>query len=142
MSGSGAGEMAPTSLKAVVFPKFDMHVYTSELTSSELEAIVVDYLIPIDLHPRLPPSRMTMVKLPSWYIGYHRAILDAMPSRHGDTDLHDDFPSNFNQDDVERLFEFLVPLRPPPRYLLYVCGLTTACRHPGLSFSIKDQDKN
>nr|GEV98968.1 putative ribonuclease H-like domain-containing protein [Tanacetum cinerariifolium] len=62
--------------------------------------------------------------------------------RHGDTDLHDDFSSNFNQDDVERLFEFLVPLRPPPRHLLYVCRLTTACRHPGLSFSIKDQDKN
>nr|GEX56993.1 transposase (putative), gypsy type [Tanacetum cinerariifolium] len=72
----------------------------------------------------------------------HRAIPDAMPWRHGDTDLRNDFPSNFNQDDVERLSEFLVPLRPPPRHFLYVCGLTTACRHPGLSYSIKDQDKN
>nr|GEU47146.1 putative transposase (putative), gypsy type [Tanacetum cinerariifolium] len=71
-----------------------------------------------------------------------RAISDAMPWRHGDTDLHDKFPSNFNQDDVERLSEFLLPLRPPPCHLLYVCGLTTACRHPGLSYSIKDQDKN
>nr|GEW56893.1 hypothetical protein [Tanacetum cinerariifolium] len=71
-----------------------------------------------------------------------RAIPDAMPWRHGDTDLHDDFLSNFNQDDVERLSEFLVPLRAPPRHLLYVRGLTMACRHPGLSYSIKDQDKN
>nr|GEW13437.1 transposase (putative), gypsy type [Tanacetum cinerariifolium] len=208
ISPSGAGEMAPTSSKAVVFPKFDMYVYTSELTSSELKATVADYLIPTDLHPRLPPQGMTMDRLPSRYIGlyveqlehgglrvsfssfflavikhsgvhvsqlvsmgvnrvilfeihylsldvqptvslfrvfyklYRRAIPDAMPWRHGDTDLHDDFPSNFNQDDVERLSEFLVPLRPPPRHLLYVCRLTTACRHLGLLYSIKDQDKN
>ncbi|GJS75917.1 hypothetical protein Tco_0725798 [Tanacetum coccineum] len=71
-----------------------------------------------------------------------RAIPDAMPWRHGDTDLHDYFPSNFNQDDVDRLSEFLVPLRPPPRHLLYVCGLTTACRHPELPYHIKDQDRN
>nr|GEY86267.1 hypothetical protein [Tanacetum cinerariifolium] len=187
MSGSGAGEMALTSSKAVVFTKFDMHVYTSELTSSELEATVADYLIPMDLHPRLPPPGMTMDKLPSRVhvsqlvpMGVYRVILfeilylsmdvwptvslfrvfyklckqgywfsfenktgrDAMPWRHGDTDLHDDFSSNFNQDDVERLSEFLVPLRRHPRHLLYVCGLTTSCRHPGLTYSIRDQDKN
>nr|GEV82625.1 putative UPF0481 protein At3g02645 [Tanacetum cinerariifolium] len=151
MSGRGAGEMAPTSSKVVVFPKFDMYVYTSELTSSKLKATVADYLIPTDLHPRLPHQGMTMDRLPSRYIGLyveqleqgdHHAILDDMPWRHGDTDLHDDFPSNFNQDDVERLSEFLVPLRPPPRHLLYVCGLTMACRHPGLLYSIEDQDKN
>nr|GEY70936.1 hypothetical protein [Tanacetum cinerariifolium] len=123
MSGSGAGEMAPTSSKAVVLPKFDMHVYTSELTSSELEAAVADYLIPMDLHPRLPPPGMTMDKLPSWAIGFLSRIKSIV-------------------DEVERLSEFLVPLRTPPRHLLYVCGLTTACRHPGLSYSIKDQDKN
>nr|GEV54660.1 hypothetical protein [Tanacetum cinerariifolium] len=71
-----------------------------------------------------------------------RAILDAMPWRHSDTDLHDDFPTHFNEDDVARLSEFQVPLRPPPRHLLYMCGLTTTCRHPGLQYHIKDQDKN
>nr|GEV49156.1 hypothetical protein [Tanacetum cinerariifolium] len=210
MSGSGPGEMAPTSTKVVVFPKFDMHVYTSELTTSELKAVVVDYFIPMDLHPRLPPPGMTMDRLPSWYIGLYveqleqgglrvpfssfflvvikhsgvhvsqlvpmgvnrnktgrgtrkcfkevttsfkgwkrknflidrRAIPDVMHWRHGDTDLYDDFPTNFNQDDVECLSEFSVPLWPPSRHLLYVCGLTTACWHPGLSYSIKDQDKN
>ncbi|GJT44228.1 hypothetical protein Tco_0952943 [Tanacetum coccineum] len=40
MSGSEPGEMAPESSKAVVFPKFDMHIYTSELTSSELKTAV------------------------------------------------------------------------------------------------------
>nr|GEV52913.1 hypothetical protein [Tanacetum cinerariifolium] len=34
--------------------------------------------------------------------------------------LHDDFPSNFNQDGVERRSEFLVSLRPPLRHLLYI----------------------
>nr|GEV71449.1 hypothetical protein [Tanacetum cinerariifolium] len=119
----------------MVFLKFDMHVYTFELTSSELKAGVADYLIPTDLHPRLPPPRMMMDKLPSRYI---RLYVEQLKQG----DLHDDFPSNFNQDDVERLSEFLVSLLPPPRHLLYVCGLTMACRHPGLLYSIKDQDKN
>nr|GEY93888.1 hypothetical protein [Tanacetum cinerariifolium] len=44
--------------------------------------------------------------------------------------------------EVARMFEFLVPLRPPPRHLLYVCRLTTACQHPELSYDIKDRDMN
>nr|GEU58840.1 hypothetical protein [Tanacetum cinerariifolium] len=159
---SGAGEIAPTSSKAVVFPKFDMHVYTSELTSSELEAAVADYLIPLDLHPHLPPLGMTMDKLPSWVhvsqlvpMGVNRDHWFSFENKTGRgtrkcfkdvttslKDLHGDFPSNFNQDDIERLSEFFVLLRPPPHHLLYVCGLTMACRHPRLSYSIKDQDKN
>nr|GEV68230.1 hypothetical protein [Tanacetum cinerariifolium] len=179
MSGSGASEMAPTSSKVVVFPKFDMQVYTSELTSSKLKAAVADYLIPTDLHPRLPPPGMTMDRLSSRYIGLYVEQLEqrglripfssfflAVIKHFGGQffsfenkidrgtrkcfkevttslkDLHDDFSSNFNQDDVERLSKFLVLLQPPPRHLLYVCGLTTACRHPRLSYSIKDEDKN
>ncbi|GJW56187.1 hypothetical protein Tco_0102918 [Tanacetum coccineum] len=61
-----------------------------------------------------------------------------MPCRHTDTDVRDDFPTNYNEGDAERLVEHVVPLRPPPRHLLYVCGLTTACRHPKQSYSIKD----
>nr|GEV01158.1 hypothetical protein [Tanacetum cinerariifolium] len=38
-----------------------------------------------------------------------RAILDAMPGRHSDTDLHDDFLTHFNEDDVARLSEFQLP---------------------------------
>ncbi|GJV06747.1 hypothetical protein Tco_1344403 [Tanacetum coccineum] len=75
-----------------------------------------------------------------------RAIPDAMPWRHIDTDVRDDFPDNvrddfpdnYNEGDADRLAEHVILLHPPPRHLLYVCGLTTACRHPELSYSIKD----
>ncbi|GJZ58693.1 hypothetical protein Tco_0614509 [Tanacetum coccineum] len=46
-----------------VLPKFDMHIYTSELTLSELKTAFEEYCIPLDLHPRLPHSDMTMNKL-------------------------------------------------------------------------------
>ncbi|GKF67720.1 hypothetical protein Tco_0197399, partial [Tanacetum coccineum] len=46
-------------------------------------------------------------------------ILDAMPWRHTDTDLRDDFPTHYNENDAACLAEFVVPLRPPPRHLLY-----------------------
>nr|GEY99542.1 hypothetical protein [Tanacetum cinerariifolium] len=71
MSGSDPGEMASESSKAVVFPKFDMHIYAFELTSSELGKAVGEYSIPLDLHPRLPPPGMTMNKLSSRYIGLY-----------------------------------------------------------------------
>nr|GEY55167.1 hypothetical protein [Tanacetum cinerariifolium] len=142
--------MAPESSRAVVILKFDMHIYTSELTSTELKDAINEYCIPIDLHPRLPHPGMMMNRLPSRYIGWkkkfflldRRAIPYAMPWRHSDTDLHDDFPTHFNEDDVARLSEFQVLLRPPSRHLLYMCGLTTACRHSGLQYHIQDQDKN
>nr|GEW20568.1 hypothetical protein [Tanacetum cinerariifolium] len=211
MSGSEPGEMASESSRAVVLPKFDMHIYTSRLTSSKLKAAIEEYCIPLDLHPRLPHPGMMMNRLPSKYIGLYieqleqgglripfssfflavirhfgvhfsqlvlmgvnRVILfevrcaslkinpfvsvfwvfyklckqdrheipDAMPWRHDDADLHDDFPINYSESNAARLSKVLVPLRPPPRHLLYVCGLTTACRHPELRYDIKDQDKN
>nr|GEW83683.1 hypothetical protein [Tanacetum cinerariifolium] len=69
-----------------------------------------------------------------------RTVSDAMPWRHGDTNLHDNFPTNYNEGKVARMSKFLVPFRPPPRYLLYVCGLTTACQHPELRYNIKHPD--
>ncbi|GJY25841.1 hypothetical protein Tco_0400567 [Tanacetum coccineum] len=54
----------------------------------------------------------------------------------------DDFPTHYNENDAARLAEFIIPLRPPPRHLLYVYGLTTACRHPDRAYTIKDRDKN
>ncbi|GJZ34672.1 hypothetical protein Tco_0580489 [Tanacetum coccineum] len=72
----------------------------------------------------------------------HRAMPDAMPWRHTDTDLRDDFPMHYNESDATRLAKFIVPLRPPPRHLLYMCGLTTACRHPELAYNIKYRHGN
>ncbi|GJT88514.1 hypothetical protein Tco_1070231 [Tanacetum coccineum] len=177
--------MAPESSQAVVLPKFDMHVYTSILSSKEFKEAITKYCIPVDLHPHLPPPDLTMNKLPPKYIGLYieqleqgglrvpfstfflavikhfgvhvsqgigfrsrirlvvvrrsalrrslslkgwkkkfflidlRAILDAMPWRHTDTDLRDDFPTHYNENDAARLAEFVVPLRPPPRHMLY-----------------------
>ncbi|GKE64818.1 hypothetical protein Tco_1518979 [Tanacetum coccineum] len=244
MLGSVPGEMAPESSQVVVLPKFDKHIYTSELTAKELKEAVIEYYIPTDLHPCLPPLDLTMDKLPSRFImiymeklehgglrnpfstfflavikhfGVHvsqlvpmgvngvilfeiccrslniaatvslfwvsyklckqghwfsfenktrghskkcfkevtsslkgwkkkfflidqSAVPNAMPWRHTDTDVRDDFLNHHNEGDAERLAEFPIPLRPPPRHLLYVCGLTTVCRHPELSYIIKDPE--
>ncbi|GJT32669.1 golgin candidate 5 [Tanacetum coccineum] len=68
---SEPGEMAPESSRVVVMPKFDMHTYTFTLTSKELKDVITEYCILMDLHPRLPPSGLTMDKLPSRYIGIY-----------------------------------------------------------------------
>ncbi|GKC71011.1 hypothetical protein Tco_1116894 [Tanacetum coccineum] len=47
-----------------VVPKFDMHVYTSVLTSDEVKNLVAEYAIPLDLHPCVPPSGLTINRLP------------------------------------------------------------------------------
>ncbi|GJS87317.1 hypothetical protein Tco_0769953 [Tanacetum coccineum] len=69
-----------------------------------------------------------------------RAISDAMPWRHSDTDAQDDFPNNYNEEHAKRLVNLVVLLRLPPRHFLYLCGLTTACRHPELRYVIKDAE--
>ncbi|GJX75480.1 hypothetical protein Tco_0314075 [Tanacetum coccineum] len=48
-----------------VVPKFDMHVYTSVLTSDEVKSLVAEYAIPLDLLPCVPPSGLTMNRLPA-----------------------------------------------------------------------------
>ncbi|GJS55094.1 hypothetical protein Tco_0628456 [Tanacetum coccineum] len=97
----------------------------------------------------MAPESLEAVVLPNlkgwkkkFFLLDRRAIPDAMPWRHGDTDLYDDLSANYNEDDVSRLSKVLLPLRPPPRYLLYMCGLTMACQNSELLYNIKDQDKN
>ncbi|GJS69098.1 hypothetical protein Tco_0701939 [Tanacetum coccineum] len=81
----------------------------------ELKDVIAEYSVPTNLHPRLPPLGLTMDKLLS-----RRVVPDAMPWRHLDTDVRDDFPNNYNEEHVERLAAPVVPLRPPPRHLLYL----------------------
>ncbi|GJY85765.1 hypothetical protein Tco_0499791, partial [Tanacetum coccineum] len=45
MSGSEPDEMALESSRAMVLPKFDMHIYTSELTLSDIETVFEEYCI-------------------------------------------------------------------------------------------------
>nr|GEU70530.1 hypothetical protein [Tanacetum cinerariifolium] len=80
MSGSEPGEMASESLKTVVLSKFDMHIYTSELTLSELTTTIGSMVF---LWICIPVSRFqlrynikdqdknvidmdTFLKLPTW----------------------------------------------------------------------------
>ncbi|GJY53696.1 hypothetical protein Tco_0445360, partial [Tanacetum coccineum] len=77
-----------------------------------------------------------------FFIIDRRAIPDVMPWRHGDTNLRDDFSTNYNVNDASCLSEFIILLRPTPCHLLYECGLTTACRHPELAYNIKYKDGN
>ncbi|GJX43819.1 hypothetical protein Tco_0260495 [Tanacetum coccineum] len=192
MSESEIGEMVPELSRAVVLAKFDMHIYTSELTPEELEEAIKEYGIPLDLHPQLPPPDLTMDKLPFAFIGIyveqieqgglripfstfflavirhfgvhvsqlipmgaHRVIMfeircrslavnvsvplfrvfyklckqghwfsfknkvegrarKCFKERHADSDLRDDFPTNYQERDAARLSAVIVPLRPPP----------------------------
>ncbi|GJY48347.1 hypothetical protein Tco_0438303, partial [Tanacetum coccineum] len=61
--------------------------------------------------------------------------------RHSDTDVRDDFPNNYNEEHVKRMTIPIILLRLPPRHLLYLCGLTTTCRHPELRYVIKDSQE-
>nr|GEW03501.1 zinc finger, CCHC-type [Tanacetum cinerariifolium] len=169
---SEPGEMAPESSKAVIIPKFDMHVYTFKLTSEELQTIIKEYCILMDLGfagsvfllflvvikhfgvhvSQLVPmgvNRVILFKirymsldirptvslfrvfyklckqghwfsfenktedhakkcfkevatsLKGWKRKFclldRRAVPDAMPWRHGDTNLHDDFLNNYDE---------------------------------------------
>ncbi|GJT63340.1 hypothetical protein Tco_1006873 [Tanacetum coccineum] len=69
-----------------VVPKFDMHIYPSVLTSDEVNSLVVEYAIPLDLHPCFPPSGFTMNKLPAHKIeivrhNYVRQLLPTVVQR-------------------------------------------------------------
>ncbi|GJS87462.1 hypothetical protein Tco_0770098 [Tanacetum coccineum] len=48
-----------------VIPKFDMHVNPSVLSSDEVNSLVAEYAIPSNLHPCVPPSGLTMNRLPA-----------------------------------------------------------------------------
>ncbi|GJY49931.1 hypothetical protein Tco_0439887 [Tanacetum coccineum] len=53
------------SVGDAVVPKFDMHTYTSTLTANHVKSLVEEYAIPLDLHPRVPPSVLTRNNLPT-----------------------------------------------------------------------------
>ncbi|GJU88922.1 hypothetical protein Tco_1301345 [Tanacetum coccineum] len=69
-----------------------------------------------------------------------RAISKAMLWRRIDTDVQDDFPINYNEEDTDRIAEYVILLLKPSNPLLYLYGLTTDCRHLELSHVIKDPE--
>ncbi|GKA45555.1 hypothetical protein Tco_0738351, partial [Tanacetum coccineum] len=193
-----------------VVPKFDMHVNPSVLTSDEVNNLVVEYVIPLDLHPCIPPSGLTMNMLPADKIGLNRvtlfeiycrsleinpsvnlfrafyklnkqghwfsfecrsgkgghdkifnefctslkhwkdrfflidrrAIPDAMPWRHQDSSLADPSATGVRAEDIHRLCENVIDLRPVHPTMLYVVGLTTIWKHVGHHPVFKDGEGN
>ncbi|GJR58415.1 hypothetical protein Tco_1500577 [Tanacetum coccineum] len=59
------------SVGDAVVPKFDMHIYPFVMTPDEVKNLVVEYAIPLDLHPCVPPFGLTMNRLPVDKIGVH-----------------------------------------------------------------------
>ncbi|GKB61964.1 hypothetical protein Tco_0918150 [Tanacetum coccineum] len=66
----------PQSVGDAVVSKFNMHVNPSVLTSDEVNSLVVEYAIPLDLHPCVPPSGLTMNRLPADKIGIYDQYLE------------------------------------------------------------------
>ncbi|GJX42741.1 hypothetical protein Tco_0257731 [Tanacetum coccineum] len=59
-----------------VISTFDIHVYTSVLTSDEVKILVAKYAIPLDLHPCVRPSGLTMNRLPVDKTGIYDQYLE------------------------------------------------------------------
>ncbi|GJT80852.1 hypothetical protein Tco_1055194 [Tanacetum coccineum] len=125
------------SASDAVVPKFDMHIYPSVMTLDKVKNLVAEYAIPLDLHPCVPPSGLTMNRLPVDKID-RRAILDAMPWRHQDSSVADPPPTGIRAEDIRRLCENVIDLRPVHLAMLYAVGLTTIWKHVGHHPVFKD----
>ncbi|GJV62326.1 hypothetical protein Tco_1468426 [Tanacetum coccineum] len=171
-----------------IIPKFDMHVYTSVLTLDEVKNLVAKYAIPLDLHPCVPPTSLTMNRLPVDKIGIYdqylelsgvrghwfsferhsgkggqdkifnefctslkhwkdrfflidcRTTLDAMPWRHQNSSVTDPPPTGVLVEDICRLCENIIDLRPVHPAMLYAIGLTTIWKHVGHHPVFKDSE--
>ncbi|GJR46986.1 hypothetical protein Tco_1315089 [Tanacetum coccineum] len=64
------------SVSDPVVPKFDMHIYTSVLTVDEVNSLVKEYAVPLDLHPGILSSILTMNNLPEDKIGVYEQYLE------------------------------------------------------------------
>lgn len=61
----------PSTSRPKPVGKFDMHLHTSKLSQHTLDKFCVEYGIPIDLHPMVPPDGFTMNELPESKIGIY-----------------------------------------------------------------------
>ncbi|GKB04826.1 hypothetical protein Tco_0833021 [Tanacetum coccineum] len=113
--------------------KLDMHVRPSVITSDEVKNLVVEYAIPLDLHPCVPPSGLTMNRLPVNKI-------DAMPWRHQVSSVADPPPTGVRAEDICQLCENVIDLRLVHPEMLYAVGLTTIWKHVGHHSVFKDSE--
>ncbi|GKA95097.1 hypothetical protein Tco_0817135 [Tanacetum coccineum] len=124
-----------------VISKFDMHVNPSVLSFDKVNSLVAEYAIPSDLHPCVPPSGLTMNRLPTDKID-RRVIPDAMSWRHQDSRLANPSPIGVHAEDIRRLCENVIDLRPVHPAMLYAVGLTTIWKHVGHHPVFKDGKGN
>ena len=76
MAGSEPAEMnipdeGPSTSRAKPVGKFDMHLHSSKLSQHTLDKFCIEYGIPSDLHPMVPPDGFTMNELPDSKIGIY-----------------------------------------------------------------------
>nr|GFC35421.1 hypothetical protein [Tanacetum cinerariifolium] len=109
------------SVGDAVVPKFDMHIYTLVLTADEVKSLVEEYVVPLDQHPCVPPSGLTMNRLSAGKIGVYdqylemsgvKEISDAMPWRHHDSSVADPSPIRVRAEDNRRLCANIIDLHP------------------------------
>nr|GEY64692.1 hypothetical protein [Tanacetum cinerariifolium] len=139
-------------VEAAVIPKFDMPCYESSMSPKDVKSLTLRYGIPLDLHPCAPYEGWTMDQLPEEVIvnrgtGFllrrGRAIPDAMPWRHHDSDVNDTVPEDgFNALNVQKLTERFIDLRPVPIGLLLRGGLATTWDFSGFHPIFKESERN
>nr|GFB41544.1 hypothetical protein [Tanacetum cinerariifolium] len=135
-------------VEAAVIPKFDMPCYESSMSPKDVKSLALRYGIPLDLHPRAPYEGWTMDQLPKEVIEgrkgcWRRAIPDAMPWRHHDSDVNDTVPEDgFNASNVQKLTERFIDLRPVPIGLLLRGGLATTWDFSGFHPIFKESEGN
>ena len=61
----------PEPSSAAPLGKFDMHIQVSKLSQDTLDDLIIEFGIPRDLNPILPPSGLTMDRLPENKIGIY-----------------------------------------------------------------------
>nr|GEX79097.1 hypothetical protein [Tanacetum cinerariifolium] len=106
------------------------------LTSDVVKTLVADYAIPLDLHPCVPPSGLTMNRLPADKIGIYDQYLELSDVK--DSSVADPSPTGVRAEDICRLCENIIDLRPVHPTMLYAIGLTTIWKHVGYHLVFKD----
>nr|GEV38687.1 hypothetical protein [Tanacetum cinerariifolium] len=135
-----------------VVSKFDIHVYTFILTSDEVKNLVTEYVIPLDLHPCVPFSGLTMNRLSIDKIALSNifavigsplnVVRGKEVNRHQASGVVDPAFTGVCTEDIRRLCKNVIDLCPVHPAMLYAIGLTTIWKHVGHHLVFKDGEGN
>ncbi|GJR72751.1 hypothetical protein Tco_0085116 [Tanacetum coccineum] len=121
-------------------PKFDMPLYTSDMTAKDVKSFALRHGIPLDLHPVALTKEWTMDKLSDDMIGLVEPIDDVRvvlsKSKYCPLHVNDPCPEDvFIASDVQMLTEEVVDFRPVPSGLLFLGALATTWDFPMVTMS-------